>query len=87
MELLDCMKKREFVIHQDDVPWKTVADGLRIKELLCEKTYGKSEFYLGVAELEVGKDIPAHKSNLACIIIGQSNTTRMTQWQQTRKPN
>lgn len=66
MELLDCMKKREFVIHQDDVPWKTVADGLRVKELLCERTYGKSEFYLGVAELEVGKDIPAHKSNLAC---------------------
>lgn len=66
MELLDCMKKREFVIHEDDVPWKTVGDGLRIKELLCEKTYGKSEFYLGVAELEVGKDIPVHKSNLAC---------------------
>lgn len=66
MHPLDCMKKRQFVIHEDDVPWKEVGDGLRIKELLCEKTYGKSEFYLGVAELEAGKDIPAHKSNLAC---------------------
>lgn len=63
---LDCMKKRQFVIHEDDIPWKEVGDGLRIKELLCEKTYGKSEFYLGIAELEAGKDIPAHKSNLAC---------------------
>lgn len=66
MHPLDCMKQKEFVIHEKDVPWKSVGDGLRIKELLCEKTAGKSEFYLGVAELEAGKDIPVHKSNLAC---------------------
>lgn len=65
MDLLDCMKKKEFVIHQDDVPWKEVGDGLWIKELLSLERYGKSEFYVGIAELKPGKDIPAHKSNLA----------------------
>ena len=66
MEKLECMKKKQFVTHLDDMEWETVGDGLRIKKLLCEKTYGKSEFYVGVAELEAGKDIPVHKSNLAC---------------------
>lgn len=66
MRELDCMKKNEFVIHEDSVEWREVEEGLKIKELLCEKTYGKSEFYLGVAELEAGKDISLRKSNLAC---------------------
>lgn len=65
MQELECMKKRAFVTHLDDVEWKTVGDGLRVKELLCERTYGKSEFYVGVAELEPGKDIPLQKANLA----------------------
>ena len=63
--LLYTSDKKAFVTHVDDVEWKEVGDGLRIKELLCEKTAGKTEFYFGVAELEAGKDIPLHRYNLA----------------------
>lgn len=60
------LDKKAFVTHIDDVEWKEAGDGLRIKELLCEKRAGKTEFYCGLAELEAGKDIPVHKANLAC---------------------
>ena len=65
MGKLGGLDKKAFVTHVDDVEWKEVGDGLRIKELLCEKTAGKTEFYFGVAELEAGKDIPLHRYNLA----------------------
>lgn len=66
MSKLGGLDKKAFVTHIDNVEWKTVGDGLRIKKLLCEKTAGKTEFYFGLAELEAGKDIPVHKGNLAC---------------------
>ena len=65
MGKLGGLDKKAFVTHVDDVEWKEVGDGLRIKELLCEKTAGKTGFYFGVAELEAGKDIPLHRYNLA----------------------
>ncbi len=60
------LDKKAFVTHMDDVEWKEAGEGLRIKELLCEKKAGKTEFYCGLAELEAGKDIPVHQANLAC---------------------
>ena len=65
MGKLGGLDKKAFVTHVDDVEWKEVGDGLRIKELLCERTAGKTEFYFGVAELEAGRDIPLHRHNLA----------------------
>jgi len=66
MSKLGGLEKKAFVTHIDDVEWKEVGDGLRVKELVCEKTAGKTEFYCGLAELEAGKDIPVRKANLAC---------------------
>lgn len=66
MSKLGGLDKKAFVTHIDDVEWKEVGDGFRIKELLCEKKAGKTEFYCGLAELEAGKDIPVQKANLAC---------------------
>ena len=66
LKKLECMEKKEFVTHLDDVEWREVEDGLRIKELLCERLAGKTEFYLGVAELEAGKSLSLRKANLAC---------------------
>ncbi|WP_329886363.1 cupin domain-containing protein [Pseudoramibacter faecis] len=66
MGKLEGLDKRAFVTHLDDVPWQEVGDGFRIKKLLSENHYDKSEFYIGVAELDPGKDIPVQKANLAC---------------------
>ena len=50
--------KKAFYTHIDELPWKEVSPGFRVKEMLCEKTWGKSEYYFGYAELDPGASIP-----------------------------
>ena len=66
MSELECMKKKAFVTHIDDVEFEEVFEGFRIKRLLtADKVGGECEFYLGYAELDPGFDIPVHEANLA----------------------
>lgn len=65
MEKLGGMDKKAYVVHEDDVPWETVAEGIRIKKLLCIDNCGKSPFYAGIAEFEPGVSSQTVKCNLA----------------------
>lgn len=66
MATLGGMDKKGFVTHIDDVKWEEKGDGFRIKKLLtADKVGGKCEFYIGLAELDSGADLPVHEANLA----------------------
>lgn len=65
MATLGGMDKKAYVVHEDDVPWEEVAEGIRVKKLLSVNTCGKGPFYAGIAEFAPGVSSKIVKCNLA----------------------